>query len=200
VWRRQQFYNCLGDQRRWFTAAWFLDRLIEEEPARAQWFWWRGIARANLGRWRMALSDLTRATESPGATMQMWSDLVLVQGVIQGVRPIFIQGVRPIFKLFRMVRIHPTPSPSGGSDPINGSTSGDFTDAALKMPCAGQTAPRFQIPPSPLTIRSNVDFKLSFTLRLAGYLSYDRTRKRWIREMSEYQLPLRGCFVSVQLL
>jgi hypothetical protein len=79
VGRRQQFYNCLGDQRRWFTAAWFLDRLIEEEPARAQWFWWRGIARANLGRWRMALSDLTRATESPGATMQMWSDLVLVR-------------------------------------------------------------------------------------------------------------------------
>jgi hypothetical protein len=79
VWRRQQFYNCLGDQRRWFTAAWFLDRLIEEEPARAQWFWWRGIARANLGRWRMPLSDLTRATESPRATMQMWSDLVLVR-------------------------------------------------------------------------------------------------------------------------
>jgi len=57
-----------------------------------------------------------------------------------------------------------------------------------------------QIPPSPLSTTRNVDSKRSSTLRFAGYLSYDRTRMRPIRELSEHELPLRRGFVSIRLL
>ena len=57
--------------------AWHLDRLIEEEPVQARWFRMRDRPR-DLGDWRMAAADLTRATELSGAGSMIWSDLDLV--------------------------------------------------------------------------------------------------------------------------
>ena len=82
---------------------------------------------------------------------------------------------------------HPSQSP--GSAPANGFTSADSADASF-----------INLSLSRLRIRSNVVCELSSTLRFALYLSYDRTRRRWIRKLCEHYWRYAAFFVSIQFL
>jgi tetratricopeptide (TPR) repeat protein len=62
VWMQQQ--ADLGESRReWFAAVFFLDRLIEAEPANSSLYLGRGRIRAEQDQWARAVDDFTRAGE-----------------------------------------------------------------------------------------------------------------------------------------
>jgi WD40 repeat protein/tetratricopeptide (TPR) repeat protein len=62
----------------WFTAEWFYDRVGKGLAPHPTVLMGRGVARANLGKYKLARADLRRAWEVPTAPALLGSDLALL--------------------------------------------------------------------------------------------------------------------------
>jgi WD40 repeat protein len=77
TWQRSAAIMAL-DRGQWFSAEWFLNRLIATEPAQAPLFAARGRTRIQLGKVDLAREDFQRAWEAPNATLAMGTTLALL--------------------------------------------------------------------------------------------------------------------------
>jgi Flp pilus assembly protein TadD len=77
AWQREQGTSAVMAGQ-WFAAEWFFDRLLAGGAADTELFAFRGLARANRGRWPGAREDLARAWKSASMPLQIGTTLALL--------------------------------------------------------------------------------------------------------------------------